>query len=113
MPNQIEPEPDISAEGSMDARNEANATRRRQMKDPTVRFAMETLVEQIEESGQRFYEALMAVDKSGDGTLSMEELDKGLQGIDVNLETADLKAVFNVCDEDGGGTVDMNEVPST
>ena len=51
----------------------------------------------------------MAVDTSGDGDLTMEELNTGLKGIGVNLSKDELEAVFSVCDEDGGGSVDMNE----
>ena len=119
MPNQVQPMPDVRASHTPPRRATGAAAdfdllqhqraRHQQMTDPTVRFALETLVEQIEESGQRFYDALMAVDKSGDGTLSLEELDAGLQGIEVHLSKDSLSAVLNVCDEDGGGTVDMNE----
>ena len=47
------------------------ATRARKMDDPMVRFALDSLVEQIQETeGMNFYDALTAVDQSGDGELS-------------------------------------------
>jgi Ca2+-binding EF-hand superfamily protein/CRP-like cAMP-binding protein len=79
------------------------------MKQPAVRFAFESLVEQIIDTGQPFFDVLMSVDASGDGTLDKSELNAGLMGIGVNLTEEELDTVFEVCDEDGGGDVDMNE----
>ena len=49
------------------------------------------------------------LDIDGDGEITTEELQQGLESVGVYLEAFDLRYIMNKCDADASGTIDKEE----
>merc|ERR1711920_561457 len=54
-------------------------------------------------------QAFIAMDENGDGTLSLDELRRGMQNCGISLVGIDAQAMLDNIDTDGSGAIDYSE----
>jgi len=73
------------------------------------KLALTAIAQQLPESEiQQLKETFLAIDKNGDGTLTLEEIQNGAKQHNVNLPE-DFAAIFRSMDSDGSGSIDYTE----
>ena len=77
--------------------------------DPTVKEALDRLVAELRTRHSTVYEMLNRMDKNKDGSLSRDEIRRGLAEMGVRLTATELDSVMRVFDWDHNGRVDYIE----
>ena len=77
--------------------------------DPVVKAALDQLVGELHGRREDVHNMLQRLDRNGTGTLSRQEMHRGLLGMGIRLTPIEIEAVMRALDSNGDGQVAWHE----